>query len=79
MAKAENTPYTAGGVSDKFIVYPLELPDDPIPTAITEIINDFTQKDKGWYTIDGRYMGVVKPTVPGIYINGDRKVVISFQ
>lgn len=77
--KVENTPYTAGGVSDKFIVYPLELPDDPIPTAITEIINDFTQKDKGWYTIDGRYMGVVKPTVPGIYINGDRKVVISFQ
>ena len=70
-------PYTAGGVSDKFIVYPLELPDEPVPTAITEIINDFTQKDKGWYTIDGRYLGIVKPTVPGIYINGNRKVVIS--
>ena len=79
MAKAENTLYTAGGVSEQFLVYPLELPYDPIPTAITEIINDFTQKDKGWYTIDGRYMGVVKPIVPGIYINGDRKVVISFQ
>ena len=77
--KVENTPYTAGGVSEQFLVYPLELPDDPIPTAITEIINDFAQKDKGWYTIDGRYMGVVKPTVPGIYINGNRKVVISFQ
>lgn len=77
--KVDNAPYTAGGVSDQFVVYPLELPYDPIPTAITEIINDFTQKDKGWYTIDGRYMGVVKPTVPGIYINGNRKVVISFQ
>ena len=74
--KVENTPYTAGGVSDQFVVYPLELPDDPIPTAITEIINDFAQKDKGWYTIDGRYLGVVKPTVPGLYINGNRKVII---
>lgn len=77
--KVENVPYTDGGVSDKFVVYPLKLPDNPIPTAITEIINDFTPKDRGWYTIDGRYLGVVKPTVPGIYINGNRKVVISFQ
>ena len=77
--EVDYAPYTDGGVSDKLLVYPLELPDDPIPTAITEIINDFTPKDKGWYTIDGRYLGVVKPTVPGIYINGNRKVVISFQ
>ena len=76
--EVDYAPYTAGGVSDKFIVYPLELPDEPIPTAITEIINDFTQKDKGWYTIDGRYLGAVKPTVPGIYINGNRKVIISY-
>ena len=74
--KVENTPYIEGGVSDKFIVYPLELPDDPIPTAITEIMNDFTQKNKGWYTIDGRFLGATKPKVPGLYINGNRKVII---
>lgn len=75
--KAHNyTPYTAGGVSDMFVVYPLELPDEPIPTDIYEINVSSRQTDNCWYTIDGRNLGTTKPTLPGIYINGNHKVVI---
>lgn len=69
-------PYTDGGVSDKFIVYPLELPDEPIITSVTEV-EGYTQRDAAcWYTIDGRNLGSTKPTAPGIYIKGKSKVVI---
>ena len=51
------TPYTSGGVSDKFIVYPLELPADAPLTGVVDVVIDFTQINKGWFTIDGRSLG----------------------
>ena len=70
----EPSPYFDGGVSDTFIVYPIEIPDEPIPTAITEI--ETSSKAAYWYTIDGRCLGTTKPTVPGIYINRNSKIVV---
>lgn len=71
----EYTPYSDGGVSDLFIVYPLELPNAPIPTGITGIVNNQPKNKNGWYSIEGRYLGTTRPTAPGIYINGNTKVV----
>ena len=70
------TPYTDGGVSDTFIVYPLELPDKVPTTGITDVNIASMRADNRWYTIDGRNLGTTKPTTPGLYINGHRKVVI---
>ena len=51
--KVENTPYTAGGVSEQFLVYPLELPDDPIPTAITTVEGEKTVNSVRYYNVAG--------------------------
>ena len=72
----EYTPYADGGVSDRFIVYPLQLPKEPIITAIADIIGSHTNNSNIWYTIDGRYLGTTKPTTPGVYINGNSKVQV---
>ena len=72
----EFSPYTEGGISDTFAVFPLKLPDEPIITGITDLTNDPTQIKEGWFSIDGRYLGNTKPTAPGLYINGNRKIVI---
>ena len=44
------------------------------PSAITDITND--SKDNTWYNIQGMKLQGV-PTVPGIYINGGKKVVVK--
>lgn len=68
-------PNVDGGVSDKFLVFPLELPDEPLPTTITTVVSSEYNLNQ-WFTIDGRSLGTTKPTVPGLYINGNRKVII---
>ena len=68
-------PYTDGGVSDSFVVYPLEINDNPVVTGIDEITPAVSARSD-WYTIDGRSLGTARPTVPGLYINGHRKVVV---
>ena len=77
-SRAENTftPYTEGGLSDTFIVYPLEMLDNPVATRVTEVVLPDGAADNRWYTIDGRCLGDTKPTTPGFYINGSRKVLI---
>ena len=70
-------PYTDGGVSDTFVVYPLQLPNTPILTAINEINLPSKQTDNCWFTIDGRNLGTTKPTTPGLYINGNQKIIIT--
>ena len=70
-------PYTYGGVSEKFIVYLLYLTEEPLPTGVADIVTDFPQMKEGWYTIDGRHLGSTKPTAPGIYINGNKKVLVT--
>ena len=67
-------PYFDGGVSDAFMVYPIEIPDKPIPTAISHI--ETQAQAANWFTIDGRCLGTTRPTVPGIYINRNSKIVI---
>ena len=74
--KVENTPYTEGGVSDKFIVYPLDHLDEPIPTRIVEISTSQNNLNR-WYCIDGRFVGTTKPNVPGLYINGNKKILVT--
>ena len=70
-------PFTEGGLSNKFIVYPLYLTQDPLPTGVPDIVDDFAQRNKVWYSIDGRFVGTTKPTVPGLYIFGNRKVIVK--
>ncbi len=70
-------PFTEGGLSDKFIVYPLYLTQDPLPTGVPDIVDDFAQRNKVWYSIYGRFVGTTKPTVPGLYIYGNRKVIVK--
>ena len=68
-------PYTDGGLSPRFIVCPLSLPSDPIPTAIAAI----TAGDGAsalWFTIDGRCLGTNHPTSPGLYINCNKIIMI---
>ena len=69
-------PNVDGGVSDKFVVFPLYLPDEPIPTAVSQIEGPSNKADNCWFTIDGRCLGDRKPTVPGLYISGNRKIII---
>ena len=69
-------PPTPMAVSDTFVVYPLQLPT-PIPTAINEINLPSKQTDNCWFTIDGRNLGTTKPTTPGLYINGNQKIIIT--
>jgi hypothetical protein len=45
-------------------------------TGIPDIVDDFTQVRAGWFSIDGCWVGDTKPTTPGFYINGNRKIVI---
>lgn len=76
-SKAVNfSPYAEGGISDTFVVLPLELPNEPIITGISDIINGSTHIKEGWYTIDGRHLGNTRPTAPGLYIHGHRKLII---
>lgn len=81
MLKNENeniTPHTDGGVSQQFMAYPLELPDEPtIPTAITpnELIPQ--RVSTNWFSIDGRNLGNAMPTTPGLYIGHGRKVIVK--
>ncbi len=70
-------PYTDGGVSDTFIVYPLKLPDDVTPTAISELERNSLKADNRWYSIDGRHLGTTTPSTPGIYIHNKKKVIIK--
>ena len=70
------TPYIEGGLSDTFMVYPLEMLDDPIATGVSEISIPTEQVNNSWYTIDGRCLGDIKPTAPGFYINGSHKVLV---
>ncbi len=73
---ASYEPYTKGGVSDKFIAFPLSLPSEPITIAITSITAG--NKSAGeWYSIDGRCLGKLRPSAPGIYLNGGRKIIIK--
>lgn len=44
------------------------------PQAITTISND--KVDNNWYNLNGQKLNGV-PTVPGIYINGNKKVVVK--
>ncbi len=74
--EVENTPYTEGGVSDKFIAYPLDHLDEPIPTRIVEISASQNNLNL-WFTIDGRSLGSTKPNVPGLYINGNKKILVT--
>lgn len=74
--EVENAPYTEGGVSDKFIAYPLDHLDEPIPTRIVEISTSQNNLNR-WYCIDGRFVGTTKPNVPGLYINGNKKVLVT--
>ena len=71
------TPYIEGGLSDTFIVYPLEMLDDPIATGITEVNIHNGTFFNNWYTIDGRCLGTAQPTAPGIYIVGNHIIVLK--
>ena len=71
------TPYTDGDVSDMFVVFPLKLPDTPLPTGIATVDTSLTPFNDVWYSIDGRCLGTAKPTVPGFYINGNKKVLVT--
>lgn len=69
-------PYSDGGVSDKFLVFPLELPGAPIPTSINTINASATIASDHYYSIDGRDLGTTPPTTPGIYIHNNRLTVV---
>lgn len=69
-------PYTDGGLSDKFIVYPLEMLDDPIATGISEMNTPVGQGVNRWYSIDGRCLGSIQPTTSGFYIHNRHKVIV---
>ncbi|MBQ9466479.1 MAG: BspA family leucine-rich repeat surface protein [Muribaculaceae bacterium] len=46
------------------------------PTGIATLEADGTDGDTPWYTIDGRLLGG-RPTAPGIYIHGNRKLLVK--
>ncbi|MBO4722598.1 MAG: leucine-rich repeat domain-containing protein [Muribaculaceae bacterium] len=69
-------PNIDGGLSDYLTVYPISLPDDPIPTSINGI-NAASHGKNHWYSIDGRFLGDKIPIVPGLYINGKKKVIVK--
>ena len=62
-------------ISPKAVKEPLVMVVTKIPTAITAIDNDM-RGDNTWYNLQGVKLNG-KPTAPGIYINGGRKVVIK--
>lgn len=48
-----------------------------VPTMITTTdLTEDTDKADAWYTLDGRRLSG-KPTQRGVYVNGERKVVIK--
>ena len=75
--EVDYAPYTDGGVSDMFVVFPLKLPESPLPTGIATVDTSLTPFNGVWYSIDGRCLGTAKPTVPGFYINGNKKVLVT--
>ncbi len=70
-----NAPYTDGGKSDTFIVYPIQLPDEII-TGQPDMSTSLEHHPTCWYSIDGFNLGTSRPTTPGLYINGTQKVVV---
>ena len=74
--EVDYAPYTGGGVSDKFLVYPIKLPNTPVPTGVDAVADGFPRISNGWFSIDGRFLGDNKPTFPGVYINGGKMVLI---
>lgn len=76
LKKQNYAPYVDGGVSESFMVFPLELPEEPISTATTDI-SISQQVSNLWYSIDGRLLGTTKPSIPGIYINDKKKVIVA--
>ena len=73
--QGEVAPYVDGGRSDTYVVYPLNLPEEPIITSVAEI-KAAQPADPCWHTIDGRFLGTAAPKAPGLYIHGNRKVVV---
>lgn len=71
-----NAPYTDGGKSDTFIVYPIQLPDEII-TGQPDMSTSLKHHPTCWYSIDGFNLGTSRPTTPGLYINGTQKVVVQ--
>ncbi len=70
-------PYTEGGLSANFTVFPLYIPSEPIPTAVSAVTSNVTCSGNHWYTIDGRDLGIATPTHSGIYINKNKKILIN--
>lgn len=70
-------PYTEGGISPWYVVYPLLLPDDPIITAADRIEVDNSPKSLRYYDLNGRYIGTsLDKAGRGFYITGNgRKIV----
>lgn len=69
-------PYVDGGLSTDFTVFPLYLPDEPIPTSIIDVNSGDTHVKEGWYAIDGRFLGFTEPSVTGVYIHHGKKVMV---
>ena len=66
-------PYVDGGLSDLFIVYPLDLSDDPIITAIDKVLVD--RRDDSYCDLQGRRL-TGKPATAGIYIHNGKKIAM---
>ena len=60
---------------DKGISEPLAMVITKTPTAISTVGTD-NKVDNNWYNLQGQKMNGM-PTVPGIYINGGKKVVVK--
>ena len=54
----------------------LNFGDEEVQGITTTDYTDFTDKAGAWYTIDGVKLDG-KPTKKGLYIHGDRKVVVK--
>lgn len=56
-------PYTEGGLSQEFVVYPLQLPDEPVVTAIRRILADSRKSGQRYnlmgQPVDNTYEGIV--------------------
>ena len=56
-------PYTEGGLSQEFVVYPLQLPDEPVVTAIRRILADSRKSTQRYnlmgQPVDNTYEGIV--------------------
>ena len=66
----------------RYYFYDYMVPTPEIPTGISEAapLNEnremISDKDSGWYSLDGRKLDVV-PTAKGVYVKNNRKVVIK--